>query len=89
MAGPRQLRSRDDRYFAPLADLNAPDTRTYLGIVLPIDGTEGLRRRHETASRYLDDFGISMYCGFGRQPGEDGSETMREHRRVVESARAL
>jgi hypothetical protein len=26
-----------------------------------------------------------MYCGFGRQPGADGMETMREHRRVVRS----
>jgi hypothetical protein len=24
-----------------------------------------------------------MYCGFGRQPGVNGTETMREHRRVV------
>jgi len=28
-----------------------------------------------------------MYCGFGRQPGADGLETMREHRRVVRSLR--
>jgi hypothetical protein len=28
-----------------------------------------------------------MYCGFGRQPGADGMETMREHRRVVEALR--
>jgi len=24
-----------------------------------------------------------MYCGFGRQPGADGPQTMREHARVV------
>jgi hypothetical protein len=57
--------------------------RVFLGIVLPVDGTAGLRRRHATASQYLDDFGVAMYCGFGRQPGQDGTETMREHRRVV------
>jgi len=28
-----------------------------------------------------------MYCGFGRQPGADGMETMREHQRVVRSLR--
>jgi hypothetical protein len=28
-----------------------------------------------------------MYCGFGRQPGADGPETMREHARVVRTAR--
>jgi hypothetical protein len=84
LAGPRDLRSEDDRFFEPLRGLRAPDTRVYLGIVLPVDGADGLRRRHATASKYLDDFGVAMYCGFGRQPGADGMETMREHRRVVE-----
>jgi hypothetical protein len=87
LAGPRYLRSEDDRFFRPLADLDAGDARVFLGIVLPVDGVAGLRRRHATASRYLADFGVAMYCGFGRQPGEDGMETMREHRRVATSIR--
>ena len=49
----------------------------------------GLRRRHATASRYLPDFGVAMYCGFGRQPGRDGTETMREHAHVAGVARTL
>ena len=85
LAGPKDLRSADSRFFAPLTGLKTPDTRVYLGIVLPVDGADGLRRRHATASKYLDDFGVAMYCGFGRQPGADGMETMREHRRVVEA----
>jgi hypothetical protein len=87
LAGPRNLRSEDERFYEPLLGLNVPDTRVYLGIILPIDGAEGLRRRHATAAKYLDDFGIAMYCGFGRQPGQDGMETMREHREVVQSLR--
>jgi hypothetical protein len=83
MAGPRYLRSEDKRFFRPLTDLEVGETRVYLGIVLPLDGIAGLRRRHATASRYLRDFGVAMYCGFGRQPGADGMETMREHRRSV------
>ena len=43
--------------------------------MLPIDGVAGLRRRQATASRYLSGFGVAMYCGFGRQPGADGTET--------------
>ncbi len=35
--------------------------------------------------RYLQDFGVAMYCGFGRQPGQDGDETMREHAQVIRS----
>jgi hypothetical protein len=87
LAGPRYLRSEDKSFFRPLVDLEARDARVFLGIVLPVDGVSGLKRRHATASKYLDDFGVAMYCGFGRQPGEDGMETMREHQRVVASLR--
>jgi hypothetical protein len=89
LAGPRYLRSEDKRFFEPLADLDVPNTRVYLGIVLPLDGIPGVKRRYETASKYLDDFGVAMYCGFGRQPGEDGRETMRQHRETVLAVREL
>ena len=48
-----------------------------------------LKRRYETASKYLDEFGVAMYCGFGRQPGEDGRETMRQHRETALAVREL
>jgi hypothetical protein len=85
LAGPRYLRSEDRSFFRPLVDLEPGPARVFLGIVLPIDGVSGLQRRHRTASRYISDFGVAMYCGFGRQPGADGMETMREHRRVARS----
>jgi hypothetical protein len=81
--GPRDLRSEDDRYYRPLTGLRVGDARVYLGIVLPVDGVEGLERRHSAASKYLADFGVANYCGFGRQPGHDGMETLREHQRTV------
>ena len=83
LAGPRYLRSEDRSFFRPLTDLEPGDARVFLGIVLPIDGEAGLRRRVATASRYITDFGVAMYCGFGRQPGKDGTETMRDHATVV------
>ncbi len=87
LAGPRYLRSEDDQFFRPLAGLRPGDARVYLGIVLPVDGIAGLKRRQATAARYLTDFGVSMYCGFGRQPGADGMDTMRDHRRTTLAAR--
>jgi hypothetical protein len=87
LAGPRYLRSEDRSFFRPLVDLEPKDARVFLGVVLPIDGVAGLRRRVDTASRYISDFGVAMYCGFGRQPGKDGIETMREHARVVRTVR--
>src|SRR6201996_5419391 len=88
LAGPRYLRSEGRSFFRPLADLEPLDARVFLGIVLPIDGVAGGRRRVDTASRYISDFGVAMYCGFGRQPGKDGTETMREHAEVVTAVRA-
>jgi hypothetical protein len=87
LAGPRYLRSEEDAFFAPLADLDAPDSRIFLGIVLPLDGEDGLRRRHATASRHLADFGVAMYCGMGRQRGEDPIATMRDHAATVAAVR--
>jgi hypothetical protein len=88
LAGPRYLRSEDRSFFRPLVDLEPGAARVFLGIGLPLDGVEGLERRHATASRYIADFGVAMYCGFGRQRGEDWTETMREHRRVALSIRS-
>jgi hypothetical protein len=88
LAGPRYLRSEDRSFFRPLIDLEPGDARVFLGLVLPIDGVPGLRRRIDTAARYISDFGVAMYCGFGRQPGHDGTETMREHANVVRSVRS-
>ena len=87
LAGPRYLRSEDESFFRPLTGLDVGDTRVFLGIVLPIDGVAGLRRRHTTASKFLADFGVAMYCGFGRQPGENPAETLRIHDRSVRAIR--
>jgi hypothetical protein len=43
--------------------------RVFLGIVLPLDGEAGLRRRSATASKFLPDFGVALYCGFRFPPG--------------------
>lgn len=50
LAGPRYLRSEDRSFFRPLIDLEPLSARVFLGIVLPIDGVAGLRRRHRDIS---------------------------------------
>ena len=85
--GETGARSEDRSFFRPLVDLEPGDARIFLGLVLPIDGEAGLRRRVATASRHISDVGVAMYCGFGRQPGQDGAETMREHGDVVRAVR--
>lgn len=61
--------ARDD-FFPPLADLAIGETKPFLGIVLN-DGMAEFERRAKTAARYLSDFGIASYCGWGREAPED------------------
>ena len=87
MAGPRYLRSEDERFFRPLTGLETGDARVFLGIVLPLDGEPGLRRRQATAAKFLPDFGVALYCGFRVQPGSTPEQAIREHRDVVRAVR--
>ena len=87
MAGPRYLRSEDERFFRPLTGLETGDARVFLGIVLPLDGEPGLRRREATARKFLPDFGVALYCGFRVQPGSTPEQAIREHRDVVRAVR--
>ena len=87
MAGPRYLRSEDESFFRPLTGLRTGDARIFLGIVLPLDGEPGLRRRQATAAKFLPDFGVALYCGFRVQPGSTPEQAIREHRDVVTAVR--
>jgi hypothetical protein len=60
----------DDDFFPPLQELSIGDTRPFLGIVLN-DGLEAFERRAKAVARYLPDFGIASYCGWGREAPED------------------
>jgi len=55
--------------------------------VLPLDGEPGLRRRQATASKFLPDFGVALYCGFRVPPGSTPEQAIREHREVVRAVR--
>ena len=59
----------------------------FLGIVLPVDGELGLRRREATARKFLPDFGVALYCGFRVAPGTTPQQAIQEHRDVVTAVR--
>jgi hypothetical protein len=59
-----------DDFFPPLEQLSIGDTRPFLGIVLN-DGLNAFERRANAVARYLPDFGIASYCGWGREAPED------------------
>lgn len=60
-------------FFSPLAGLDVGGARPFLGIELR-DGTDKIVKRGTAAMEFLPDFGISHYCGYGR----DDRERIRE-----------
>lgn len=58
-----------DAFFAPLRDLRAGDARIFLGLECA-DGVEALVERADSARRALPAFGISHYCGYGRDEAQ-------------------
>jgi methionine synthase II (cobalamin-independent) len=75
----------DDAYFAPLADLEAPDSRLFLGLIHAQDGVEGARRRLAAARRHAPvELGASTWCGFGRMTADAVRPLLELHRGVAE-----
>ena len=70
----------DDAFFAPLKDLKPKGARVYLGAIHHMDT---FAQRIATARKYLPEFGVGAYCGFGRLPPSDMPKVLEEHRRAV------
>lgn len=66
-------------FFAPLAGLQASDARVFLGLGQR-DGAEAIRERGRAAREYLPSFGISHYCGYGRDDREHIVELLQSLR---------
>jgi hypothetical protein len=70
----------DAAYFAPLRHLALrPDTELALGLVHYTDGIDGIRRRMDTARRFVTNFAVATECGFGRRAPETIPELLRLH----------
>ena len=57
-----------DPFFAPLKDLQPRGARVYLGVIHHMDG---FKERIALARKFLPEFGLAAYCGFGRIPPAD------------------
>jgi hypothetical protein len=74
-----------DDFYRPLERLSVGGARVYLGLIDPIEGVEGARRRVDVARRYLRDFGLGTACGWGRRPmSERVEDLLALERSVVE-----
>jgi hypothetical protein len=71
----------DDAFYAPLAGLQRGDARVYLGM---IHSMSSFRERLAVARKFLPDFGLGAYCGFGRTPPEQLPQLLADHLQAVE-----
>jgi hypothetical protein len=66
-------------YFAPLADLDVAGARVFLGLEQR-DGAQAILERGRAAREFLPDFGISHYCGYGRDDRDRIHELLQDLR---------
>ena len=77
------LDGADDRFLAPLASLKPGGARVYLGVIHHMDG---FAARVAAARKYLPEFGVAAYCGFGRMPPSQMPAVLEEHRQASQAA---
>ena len=70
----------DDGFFAPLRDLDPQGARVYLGA---IHNMTRFKERIATARKYLPEFGLGAYCGFGREPPSALPKILNDHLEAV------
>jgi hypothetical protein len=70
------LDTSDETFFAPLQNLQPQGARVYLGA---IHNMPRFKARIATARKYLRDFGLGAYCGFGRQPALALKGILQDH----------
>ena len=73
----------DDAFFAPLSRVRAGDTRIFLGV---IHNMERFGARVAAARKYLADFGMAAFCGFGRMPAAEMPAVLAAHLQAAEHA---
>ena len=66
----------DETFYAPMADLDVKGARIYLGA---IHNMATLKARLDIARKFLPDFGIAAYCGFGRTPPAELPQILHDH----------
>ena len=66
----------DEAFYAPLAQLDAKGARVYLGAIHTMPT---LKQRLAVARKYLPEFGLAAYCGFGRTPPSEMPRILQDH----------
>ena len=48
---------------------------------------DGFKERIALARKYLPDFGVAGYCGFGRVPPAECRRVLKDHQQAIEAVR--
>lgn len=75
----------DDAFYAPLRELRPRGARVYLGAIHSMASFDA---RLAAARRFLPDFGVAAYCGFGRLDPAELPSILRDHLRAVQALAA-
>ena len=73
----------DEAFYRPLAELKPGGARVYLGLIHTMDT---YKARLAVARKFLPDFGVAAYCGFGRRPLSELPMILKDH---LDAVRAL
>jgi hypothetical protein len=73
----------DEKFYAPLAQLDVAGARVYLGA---IHNMATLKQRIDVARKFLPQFGLAAYCGFGRTPPAEMPRILQDHLAALEIA---
>lgn len=75
------LNRLDEAFYAPLANLKPRGARVFLGLV---HNMETLHQRMEIARKFVPDFGLAAYCGFGRIAPAEMPKVLDDHLKAAE-----
>ncbi len=74
----------DDAFYAPLAGLKAKGADVYMGMIHTMDT---FRKRLDVTRKFVPEFGLAAYCGFGRTPPAQLPQILDDHLKAVELAK--
>jgi hypothetical protein len=77
------LDTTNEKFYAPLLQLDAKGARVYLGA---IHSMASLKQRLAVTRKFLPDFGLAAYCGFGRTPPGELPQILADHRAALDIA---
>ena len=75
----------DEAFYAPLRELRPQGARVYLGMIHSMASFDA---RLAVARRFLPDFGVAAYCGFGRLDPAELPVILRDHLHAVKALAA-